>query len=143
MFETQEVWTEEAALVGVITDGSSLAFLTPSLLGVFSIMRSSDHTNQGRGGEKNWGGAGTVTKYQLSKWETNCFMGALFKSCLGHQFYYELTGTRRAKLNIVRWFSQDFHSRHETHSHHAASPWPRLCHCQPARAHKLHLMILV
>ena len=38
MFETQEVWTEEAALVGVITDGSSLAFLTPSLLGVFSVL---------------------------------------------------------------------------------------------------------
>ena len=58
MFETQEVWAEEAALLGVITDGSSLAFLTPSLLGVFSIMRSSDHTNQGRGGEKIGAGPG-------------------------------------------------------------------------------------
>ena len=54
----------EAALVGVITDGSSLAFLTPSLLGVFSIMRSSDHTNQGRGGEKIGAGPSPNTNCQ-------------------------------------------------------------------------------
>ena len=71
----------------------------------------------------------------IVKRETNCFMAELFKSCLGHQFYYELTGTLTVEhKNIVRWFDQDFHSRHETHSHHV-SPWPRQCHsARPGQA---------
>ena len=69
MFQTQAVWAK-VALVGVITDGgSSLAFLTPSLVGVFSIMRSSDqqwgpHTGPGRGGEKIGAGPSPNTNCQ-------------------------------------------------------------------------------
>ena len=44
----------------------------------------------------------------IVKRETNCFMAELFKSCLGHQFYYELTGTlqsiRTSSDGLIRIF---------------------------------------
>ena len=67
------------------------------------MMRSSDHTSGPTPTqlekEKKLGRAlGPWDRHQIPivKWDTNCFMGVLFKSCLGHQFYDELTGTQKS-----------------------------------------------
>ena len=104
MFEAQEV-SARPALVGVITDCSSLAFLTPSLwecsplCGHLTTLVAILQLRLRR--RKNWGGPWDRHQIPIVKWDTNCFMGALFKSCLGHQFYDELTGTQKS------WASSD------------------------------------
>ena len=116
MFETQE------GLVGVITDGGSLAFLTPSWVGVFSIMRSSDHTgapthtNSGQGGKKI--GAGLWDRHQIPivRERDKLFYGNIIQIMSGPSVLLRANWNTENNLNIVRWFDQDFHSRQETHS---------------------------
>ena len=111
MFEAQEV-SARPALVGVITDCSSLAFLTPSLwecsplCGHLTTLVAILQLRLRR--RKNWGGPWDRHQIPIVKRETNCFMAELFKSCLGHQFYYELTGTlqsiRTSSDGLIRIF---------------------------------------
>ena len=133
MFEAQEV-SARPALVGVITDCSSLAFLTPSLWEcsplcghLTTLTQAEEEKKLGRGRDRH--------QIPIVKMGDKLFYGSIIQIMSGPSVLLRANwNTRRAKLNIVRWFSQDFHSRHETHSHHAASPWPRLCHCMGQEA---------